>query len=653
MTREQRKAHLLEGAAVVAIVLLAAVLRMGWPGLTEFKADEARLLSLALEMRGGAFAVRGISSSTGFPNFPMSVWLYAIPTLIWPHVYAATLFTSLLNTLAVVGCYWMVRRYWGVQAALVAALMFAVSPWAIIFSRKIWAQNLLPLMVMVWAISAGLAFTEGRRWFLVLHIVSLAVAIQTHLAAIALAPATLIFLIAFHRRVDWRLVMLGGAISLFVAAPFLVYLAPRLGSGPSLLRSGEGQAATGLSAAAVRYAGMITMGSDIHSLAGPQQFETYLAQLPPMQPVYWLWSALVVGGLIWLVVGVVRQRETIQSQVGFILVVWLIVPLAVFLWQWTPVYLHYFIAMLPAPYMIAGVGFSALLNRLRRWFRGAVWAAFLLSAGLQVYAWLSLLTLLGSVATPAGFGTPVAVKLGAADRAREQIAAGATEVLIVGVGASPKVDSFPAEYDALLFDVPRRFVDVTSEALFPAAQSVVIVDDRTEVPAGATSDLYRAAASGAEVIPAREGEGGLMVLSLPAGAAPAAQAPLEPPILLANWVTLLGSDGLRATEGLGTVWQIHWRTGDNPDPATYHFFNHLLDGRDQRLAQVDAPAFIGSQWQPGDIVVSRFLIPWPAAGEPRPAKMRVGMYRFPELTAVPLLDEAANPYADTLEIPLE
>jgi hypothetical protein len=32
--------------------------------------------------------------------------------------------------------------------------------------------------------------------------------------------------------------------------------------------------------------------------------------------------------------------------------------------------------------------------------------------------------------------------------------------------------------------------------------------------------------------------------------------------------------------------------------------------------------------------------------------MRVGMYRYPSLEAVPVLDVAANPAADWLEIPL-
>jgi 4-amino-4-deoxy-L-arabinose transferase-like glycosyltransferase len=224
MNSPTSKPHTLEYVALAIILLVAGVARMGWPGLTEFKADEARLLGLALDMAEGQFQWRGISSSVGFPNFPMSVWLYALPLIVWPHPYAATLFTGLLNTISVFGCYWLVRRYWGATAALSAALLYAVSPWAIIYSRKIWAQDLLPLFVVGWAIGAALAFVESRRRWIVVHLLCLAVAIQIHLSAVALLPATGVFLFVFRRRVNWRMVAVGALLAMMTAAPFLVYL---------------------------------------------------------------------------------------------------------------------------------------------------------------------------------------------------------------------------------------------------------------------------------------------------------------------------------------------------------------------------------------------------------------------------------------------
>jgi hypothetical protein len=487
---------------------------------------------------------------------------------------------------------------------------------------------------------------------LAVHLLALPVAIQIHLAAVALVPATLVLLLVFRRRVNWRALLGGVWLSVLVAAPFLLYLAPRL-DGVALL-GGAGDAAPGAAVGrdALRYSSMILTGSDIHSLAGPMQFQAYLDTLPPMAWVYALWLLLVVGGVVWLVGALLHNRTTAQAQAGFVLLVWLVSPLLVFLWPWTPVYLHYFIALLPAPYLISGVFVGAILARAGAWGRGLTWAVLLVSAGLQVVALVLLLTLVGSVATPGGFGTPLAVTLAAADRARAEVAAGAKEVLVAGAGSSPNVDSFPAEFDALLFDVPRRFVDSTAEALYPAAPSVVVADARTEMPPWATTDLYLAAASRVEAVPARAGEGELLVLTLPGDTAPATAQPLDGPVLLANWATVLGTEAIALPARDERWWQIHWRTGDNPDPATYHFFNHLLGADGVRLAQVDAPAFRPDQWRAGDQVISRFPIPWPAAGELTGSAVRLGMYRYPELTAVPLLDVAGNPYAEALEVPL-
>ena len=108
-------------------MLLAGTLRMGWPAATEFKADEARLYALALDAATGAgLPLRGIGTSVGFPNFPLSVWLYALPLWVWPHPYSAVLFTGALNTLAVAACWWLARRVWGAPAALLAALLVGV-----------------------------------------------------------------------------------------------------------------------------------------------------------------------------------------------------------------------------------------------------------------------------------------------------------------------------------------------------------------------------------------------------------------------------------------------------------------------------------------------------------------------------------------------
>ena len=636
------------------ILLAAAVARLGWPGLTEFKADEARLLALSLEMaNGGGLALRGISSSVGFPNFPMSVWLYAIPSLLTSHPYAATLFTGVLSTLAVWGCYWLVQRYWGTRAGLLVALLLALNPWAILYSRKIWAQNLLPLFVVGWAISGVLAFVEGRRRWLWLHLLLLAVAVEIHLAAVALVLPTAVYLIYFRRRIHWQDVVIGGALGLLTAVPFLIYLwqsgvgSGALGVGRDVASSGE----EGL--VALHYMWLLATGREIYSLAGPEAFPTFVTKIPDVGSIHLLWTIFLLLGLVALVKPI-RERETTasggatpRSEVSLMLLLWLLLPPLFFVfWRRSPIFTHYFISQLPVLAMVMGIGVGWLLKKswVQAGTKTAVIAAVVVTSLVQLYVWLTLLFFVGGNTTPGGFGVPLARQLAAVDAAKAMMAQkGASEVLVAGVGESPRLHEFPAVYDALLWGVAHRFVDVTQSALFPAQTTVVLHD-------GTIDSLYLAQAQTAETIPLRDGEPPLRVLLLPGGSAPAPEVAMEPVPIWTNWVSLAGYSGPEVDRGGETaVWQLYWHTGANPDPADYHFFNHLLDGSGERVAQADGVLFAPSQWHEGDVVVSRFELPWSPAPTPL-LTMRVGIYRYPSLENVPVFDVAGNVGGDAVEL---
>src|SRR6185436_12168680 len=100
---------------------------------------------LALDLvHGHGVPLLGIDSSVGIRNPPVSVYLMAIPYLFTSNPVVATSYVALLSVIAVLLLYALVRRYYGPLAALVAAALYAVGPWAVIFSRKIWAQDMLP-----------------------------------------------------------------------------------------------------------------------------------------------------------------------------------------------------------------------------------------------------------------------------------------------------------------------------------------------------------------------------------------------------------------------------------------------------------------------------------------------------------------------------
>ncbi len=633
-----KRQTILEIVLLAGILLLTAVTRMGWPGLTEFKADEARLLQLALEMADfRQFPLRGISSSVGFPNFPMSVWLYALPLLAWKHVYAATLFTGLLNTLAVAGTYWLARRYWGVPAALTAALLFAVSPWAIHHSRKIWAQNLLPFLVTGWGITAVLTFVEQRSKLVILHLLLLAMAVQVHLAGLALVPVTAVYLLIFRRRVNWKYTAVGLIAAGLTALPFIWYL---LTDGQRYLNvekaAAAGSAARNWDWAALQHAWRLTSGWQIHALAG-EAFANFLQTVPNMTAVYLLWGGLIVGGLgimgrhIWQT----RHQPDRNTELYGMLLLWLAAPILLFSWPRLPVELHYLLPIYPVPYIAAGI----LVSRLPGKWSWLTLGILLITAVAQLTVWFSLQSFLSQQATPGGFGTPLAMKLEAVNTARQQFTeADATEILIAGPGDKPQEDEFPAVYGTLLWDVPHRFVDVGNTAVFPQDTAVVLLDN-----AGLGGQVYLEAAGETAVIPQRRGENDLYVLTL--DGQPTPTHIFDPPPILTNWASYAGyDDPVLGEDGAAAEWRVYWNAGE-PSAADTHMFVHVLNEKGER-EQVDTAVFPPAQWQPGDLIANTFRISWPENA----SLIRTGMYLYPSLEPILVFDAAGNPYTEAVEM---
>ncbi len=637
-----------EWLALALILAVAGLLRMGWPGLTEFKQDEAHLYGLALDVAEfRVFHLRGISYSVGLPHSPVSVYLLAVPLLLWKSPLAATLFMGALNTASVGVAYFTARRYWGRTAALAGALLYATAPWAVMFSRKLWTNNLLPLFVAGYVLAGLLAFVEGRRGWLIAHLALLALAVQLHLSAAALVVVTAGLLLVHWRRFGVRAMLTGAAVMVLAAAPYLFYLLIRLGDWWPFLssaRSGSLQ----VTPEALTLAALIVQGTYLHSLAGPDAFRTLLATLPNLNPILWLGGLLVVLGLVlallswvdtrrgrlgtWLPLG--ERPGGAAHGAAWIVALLVAVPVLFFVPHATPVYHWYLIILFPSAFLMAGFAFAVLLRFVPLgWPRIAAWALPLMIAGSQAWLLAGTLRFVATIHTPNAFGTPLSTWLQSAQSARGL----GSEVIVVAEGTDPAVDQAPAVFDVLLRHTPHRFVDGRTTAVFPVGDAAVLLWPAVQAYDWPVEALYQEWGGGrwAARVPLRLGEGEALI-AVGAGAQPDVPNPREASALLANGVELLG-----ATEA-GGGWELWWRA---PGPDTgehFHFFAHLLDEGGDRLAQMDAPTYAPDAWRSGDLVVSYFALP--AGG----AQVRAGMYAFPSLAPVAVLDGAGNPAGEWL-----
>jgi hypothetical protein len=304
------------------------------------------------------------------------------------------------------------------------------------------------------------------------------------------------------------------------------------------------------------------------------------------------------------------------------------------------VYPHYLIILFPTSFLLSAVFLEALLTRFRAtWQQVLVWLAPIVIAVTQVWLLVSLLRFVGAHNTPDAFGTPLGILLEVARAAQHFDAGGvnAHDVIVVGDGADPAVHTIPAVFDALLHDTPHRFVDGRATAVFPVGAALAVVWPG-EFPG---ADLYRQWGGGEwwDTVPLRSGEGAARIAAGP-GTAPVVPRPREASASLSNGAEVLGSGGD------ARQWELWWLAPGPVEGEAYHMFAHLLDAHGERSAQVDQATYAPLDWRAGDLVVSYFAL----QGEG--VLVRAGMYAYPSLAPVSVLDAQGEPSGQWIEFPL-
>ena len=628
-----------------AVFLLAAGLRFYHLEWAEFKLDEARLAALALGLaRDGRLSLWGIDSSIGIPNFPLTAWLAAIPFAISSDPLVATGFVAGLNTLAALGIYLLGRAWYGEAAGLVAGLLYASAPWAVLFSRKLWPPEFLaPLAVgLIYTADRAWAAGSGRTrlvWFFVNGAI-LAAMIQVQYAALSLVASAGLWFFGLRRHSRPADLAAFGA---GLAGSFLPFLladpARALTVGRGVLGLFGRPAQTDLKV--LEFSWLLFTGQAIHSLAGPTRFEELVARVGdagPAQVITGLWvGAGLLGQMaaIWRP-GLARGDGAFRRR-AVLLTGWPLGPILTQVRHPLEIRLEYLLCVLPAFYLLAGSAI-AFAGR-RRWATAALILLALAVAGLQADRVRQVIDFVGTEATPGAYGVPLAAHRAVADSLRRLYAAfPAAEVWVVGPGANPAYDEYPAVYQVLVGrDIRIRFQDDRRPADWPN-YSVLIL---TLPGAG---DTPEGAGPVGQPVPWRRGEGEARFRFRAGGAPAKPPSVLSPPPTWPDGVRLTGAafpDCLRPGNGIRLF--LYWDMGQVSAP--FQVFNHLLAPDGSRVAQADGP---GPPPVPGRTVISWFDLTVPA-DKSGTFRLVTGRYTLPEIRNLPRAD-TADPTVDLGEL---
>lgn len=208
--------------ACVALLILAALLRLSWPDAGWFGVDQSRDLTWAAEIaRGESFPLVGPAMRNRVHLGATYFYFWSLPLFVFSAPIAAYVFAGLLGVLATGLTFEIGRRIGGVGAGLLAGLTFATWPQAVIDGRIAWAPAALPAVCGGLLLALVVLVRTGALRAAVASVLLATLAVQLHLAALPVVLVAAAVLLA-----GWKAP--GRASSTALVALALVALAPAL-----------------------------------------------------------------------------------------------------------------------------------------------------------------------------------------------------------------------------------------------------------------------------------------------------------------------------------------------------------------------------------------------------------------------------------------
>ncbi|MHB0857056.1 MAG: glycosyltransferase family 39 protein [Anaerolineae bacterium] len=662
-----------ENAALWGIVLLASILRLSNLDLIEFKADEAgHLLRAAEILQTGQLPLVGSRASVGIAKPPLFSLLLTIPLLVSRDPRVAAAFIAVLNVAAVAGTYLLAKRYYGLRVALIAGTLFAVNPWAVVLSRKIFTADILSPFLVLYLYALHVAILDRRRWGWLLAVLSLGLMLYITFSPLPLLVLLGLLLCAFHGRVGWRDVAIGCALVALLFAPYLWYQRTQGLEDLRVLLAGAGPDATPSGATdPLRFATWIHSGRNLVSLAGASANEFLPAHSPLRRIDQFLGGLFMVSIPGMVALGLrswARWKERRPAAGHVIVALWLLVTLAVIALQGVAVEPHYLVILYPVGFLAMALmvdwcllSLSASSHMGIRWSRIGSWvlgAALLVIAGWQSYTVFSLYSLVARHDTTSGYGAPLRYWQRTAGLVRrETSAAGVAQVWVLTDGVDYAFEQSPAILHYLLQpDIEAVFLGQGGHEglLLPVDRPGVYLLTRSTSPAeGLLRDL-EAQETGVVLFPNPSMTAHALVA--PARSAAEILAPITRRAfaLYDSGALLMGYDWPdAATAGQVERLTTYWTFGDVPTAerqAVHSAFNHLLLPSGERVAQRDGFTLPERYWRKGLVLVQWFDLTLPQDLSEGDYGLLTGMYRLNDLTRNRVIDDEDWDAGDSLSL---
>ncbi|MBV8085023.1 MAG: glycosyltransferase family 39 protein, partial [Chloroflexi bacterium] len=608
--------------ALAGILLLAAFLRLFGLQNGQYGSDDERLWSEALRsLAQHTLPAAGIRSSIGVGNGPFQVFVVMPAAALFGSApLAGAVVVGLLNVLGVYVLYRLVLEQYGRRPALIAALLYATSSWAVIYARRMQAQDMLAPFEILFFWNAARWLRCGRARDLVLMGLWLAVLSQVYvLGLLHFLTAALILAIGWPKLRPLPALCAAAVLAVLSAPYALTVLLPGIATFRGML---GGQPTADVQS--IVLALTLATHKGYQTIAG-QAGSVWDATANFEGVLVWVEEALFALGALYVAARLARSTKLQPARsIDLLLLVWTVIPVALFVRHSVPLYPYYYVSILPLPAVFTAL----LLDRFWRWGGAAV--AGVLAANSLALAGI-FFAVIGGYWTHNDYGLPEHLTIDVSNQVRALAQAQHVGRTFVDGDMDPSevMGSVLIRdgLDVLWLDDYRTPELASPPAGSPAALYVTMADDTAT--AKFLKDQFGALQQLAVPLP---GEGVTIRAYVvdPAAMQQALEQLLSQPlqVSVANGMQLQAFYGERrvsAGQPLQAAVSWVWGGGTAPKPR-YSLFAHLIDGSGKPVAQADFPLLAGVDWRPRQEVVQWLNLALPSTMPPGRYSLDLGVY---------------------------
>ena len=657
------------------IILLAAALRLSYLDVIEFKADEAIHLQRSLEIIAAhRLPLESSPASVGIAKPPMMDLLMTIPLLVGRDPRIASTFIALLNVAAVAGAFLLGRKYYSLRVAAIAATLFAVNPWAVILSRKVFTADLLAPWQVLFLYGLLAALVERKAWGWLVAVVALGIALNVTFSPLPLVLALLVLLAIYHRRINWRYLLAGAALVVLLFAPYLYAQLGHLQDIRNVAQQAAGQKGSLFHSLKPtwEYALDLHSGGNLGSLAGAA-FPAFAPARNPLRGLEEL-PALLFGLSLVAIVAMALyarfRRKGREDTARYVIpAVWLLTALAGVALQNLELQFHYLVILYPAGFLAMALTADWLWRALgARAAKPFAWAQILrwaLGAGLlcalvwQGYSLIYLYHFVAQADASGGYGVPLRYWQSIAGMARrEAAAAGVDEVWVITNGTDISYEQAPIVLQYLLGPDKAIFLGQggSDAVLLPVGRPAVYLFTRPLQPLiQAIVDRFGGQEKGS--FPNPDGHTTTHIVVAPAHSLADTLSLLPqvtPAYTLASGLTSLGYEAPASAHPGDTVsFATYWLFG-NISPAeqnvAHNLDGYLLNDKGEKVAERGGFGLPERYWRAGLVLAQWSELQLPADAPAGTYTLHTGMYRLPDKTPDTVRDEGNTVVGDTIPL---